>query len=194
MTETDVDADLRVIRRIANGDREALTELYRRHGQEVLQYLRHFTADRGLAEEMMQDTFLAVWKNASTYRGEARARAWLFGIARRRACKHLPRHLPPLADPAEMESVPAPDPEPEAALLAGIARDEIRQALCRLAPIHREVLLLTFVHALSYAETADILGVPLGTVKSRLSNAKRSLRGLLDEESQSDSTPDEVDP
>ncbi len=193
MTETNVDADLPLIQRIAGGDREALTEFYRRHSQEILQYLRHFTSDRGLAEEMMQDTFLAVWKNASSYRGEARARAWLFGIARRRACKRLPRPLPPHADPVELETVPAPDPEPEAALLAGIAREEISRALERLAPIHREVLLLTFAHALSYAETADILGVPLGTVKSRLSNAKRSLRGLLDEGSHLDSTPDEVD-
>jgi len=194
VAETDVDADLQLIQRIAGGDREALTEMYRHHGQDVLQYLRHFTSDRGLAEEIMQDTFLAVWKNAGSYRREARVRAWLFGIARRQACKHLPRPLPPHVNPAELETLPAPDPEPEAALLAGIARDEIRQALFRLAPIHREILLLTFVHALSYAETADILGVPLGTVKSRLSNAKRSLRGLLDEESQSDSTPDEVDP
>jgi RNA polymerase sigma factor (sigma-70 family) len=194
VAETDVDADLRLIQRVAGGDREALTEIYRRYGQEILQYLRHFTQDRGLAEEMMQDTFLAVWKSASSYRGEGRVPAWLFGIARRRACKQVPRPLPPHADPAELETVPAPDPEPEAALLAGIARDEIRQALSQLPPIHREILLLTFVHALSYVETADILGVPLGTVKSRLSNAKRSLRGILAEGSQFDSTADEVDP
>ena len=110
------------------------------------------------------------------------------------ASKHLPRSLPPHANLAELETVSAPDPEPEAALLAGIARDEIRQALYQLAPIHREILLLTFVHALSYAETADILGVPLGTVKSRLSNAKRSLRGLFAAGLKADSAPDEVDP
>jgi RNA polymerase sigma-70 factor (ECF subfamily) len=175
-------ADLEIIRRVARGDRQALTDLYVRHGQELFQYLQRLTNDRDLAEELLQDTLVAAWKNAGTYRAEGSARAWLFGIGRRRAYKRL-RHLePPRADPAELESLPARDLEPETALLAGITRDEIAGALLRLLPIHREVLLLTFVHELPYAETASILGVPVGTVKSRLSNARRSMRALLGSE------------
>jgi RNA polymerase sigma-70 factor (ECF subfamily) len=170
------------MRRVAQGDRQALTDLYGRHGQPLFQYLQHLTDDRHLAEELLQDTLVAAWKNAGSYRAEGSARAWLFGIARRRAYKRL-RHLePPRADLAELENVPAPDLEPETALLAGITRDEIVGALLQLLPIHREVLLLTFVHDLSYAETAGILGVPLGTVKSRLSHARRSMRTLLGSE------------
>jgi RNA polymerase sigma factor (sigma-70 family) len=176
------DSDLQLVRAIATGDRQALSDLYLRYSRPILHYLSHFTSDRGVAEELLQDTLVAVWKNAHSYRGEASVQAWLFGIARRRACKRLRRVEPPRAEPAELLDMPAPDLEPETALLASVARDEIIAALGRLAPIHREVLLLTFVHGLAYAETADILGVPVGTIKSRLSNARRSLRALLDTE------------
>jgi RNA polymerase sigma-70 factor (ECF subfamily) len=172
-------ADLHIMRRVAQGDRQALADLYVSHGPALFQYLQHLTADRDLAEELLQDTLVAVWKNAGSYRAEGSARAWLFGIARRRAYKRLRHQEPPRVDLAELDDLPAPDLEPETALLAGIARDELAGALLQLLPIHREVLLLTFVHDLSYAETAGILGIPVGTVKSRLSNARRSMRTLL---------------
>lgn len=180
--ETAADSDLQLVKAVALGDRQALSDLYLRYSRPLLHYLTHFTSDRGVAEELLQDTLVAVWKSAYSYRGEASVQAWLFGIARRRACKRLRRVEPPLAEATELLDLPAPDLEPETALLASVARDEIIAALGRLVPIHREVLLLTFVHGLAYAETADILGVPVGTIKSRLSNARRSLRALLDYE------------
>ena len=179
VTDRADDPQDQLIARIARGDRQALAELYARYRLPLFQYLLHFTADSGLAEELLQDTLVAVWKNAGSFRGPGRPAAWLFGIARRRACKRLRRRELPRADVAALETLPAGDPEPEAALLAGVARDELVAAIGRLAPVHREVLLLIFVHEFAYQETADVLGVPLGTVKSRLSNAKRALRVLL---------------
>jgi RNA polymerase sigma-70 factor (ECF subfamily) len=173
------EGDALLIRRIAHGDRQALTDLYLRHRQALFHYLLQFTSDDGVAEELLQDTLVAVWKNARSYKGDARVLAWLFGIARRRACKRLRRRELPQADLAELETVPAEDPEPEAALLASVTRAEIAAALAQLAPQHREALLLAFVHELSYAEIAAVLEVPLGTVKSRLNHAKRSLRAVL---------------
>jgi RNA polymerase sigma-70 factor (ECF subfamily) len=176
------ESDLHLVKAVALGDRQALADLYARYSRTLLQYLTHFTSDPGVAEELLQDTLVAVWKNAHSYRGEASVQAWLYGIARRRACKRLRRVEPPRAEAAELLEMPAPDLEPETALLASVARDEIIAALAQLAPIHREVLLLTFVHGLAYAETANILEVPVGTIKSRLCNARRSLRGLLEPE------------
>lgn len=74
----------------------------------------------------------------------------------------------------------SPDPEPAEALALDFDREELIEGMQRLAPIHREVLDLVFFHGLSYGETADALGLPVGTVRSRLSNAKRGLRSLLD--------------
>jgi RNA polymerase sigma-70 factor, ECF subfamily len=172
-------AEVALLGRIAQGDRQALADLYLRYRLPLFQYLLQFTPDRGLAEELLQDTFMAVWKGASSFQGRSRVRAWLFGIARRRACKKLRYSDPPLADVTELELRAAEDSEPETMLARRLARDELLAAMRRLTPDHREVLLLTFEYQLSYQELADVLQVPMGTVKSRLSNAKRALRALL---------------
>jgi RNA polymerase sigma-70 factor (ECF subfamily) len=177
--ESATDEAAALIERVADGDRQALAELYGHEGAALLQYLARFTADRGVAEELLQDTFVAVWKNARGFEGRSRGRAWLFGIARRRACKRLRRREPSLAGLDGLEALPSSEPEPEAAALAGLARESLVAALDQLSPAHQEVLLLTFVHDLSYAEIAEILDIPVGTVKSRLNHAKRALRAVL---------------
>jgi RNA polymerase sigma-70 factor (ECF subfamily) len=181
MTDRTDDAELRLLGGVADGDRQALTDLYLLHRQALFHYLLHFTPDYGLAEELLQDTFVAVWKNAGSFGGKSRVRAWLFGIARNRACKTIRRHgnEAPAAGMHELEALPTSDPEPEAALLARATREDVAAAIEQLTPTLREVLLLSFVHELAYAEIAEVLGVPVGTVKSRLSNAKRALRTLL---------------
>ena len=172
-------AEVALLQRIAQGDRQALADLYLRYRTQLFQYLLQFTPDRGLAEELLQDTFMAVWQGASGFQGKSRVRAWLFGIARRRACKKLRYPDLPLADVAELELRATRDAEPETMLARKVAHDELVDAMKRLPPGHREVLLLTFEYELSYQEIADVLHVPMGTVKSRLSNAKRNLRALL---------------
>src|SRR5215831_3560475 len=114
----DRDADL--IARVAHEDRQALTDLYERRGAQLMSYLLGFTADYSLAEEILQDTFLAVWKNARSYQGAARGQVWLWGIARRQAWKTLRRHKAPTTglDDGALETLYAQDPEPEAALFA----------------------------------------------------------------------------
>jgi len=169
-----------VIRRIAIGDRDALAELYACYQRTLFNYLLQLTPDRGLAEEILQDTLVAVWKSAQSFEGRSSVRTWLIGIARRQAHNTLRQRRLPLANETEMEGLVATDPEPEAWTLASFARDELAAAFRQLAPLHREVLVLTFVQELSYQETATILEVPVGTVKSRLSNARRALRAQLD--------------
>jgi RNA polymerase sigma-70 factor (ECF subfamily) len=169
-----------MIRRIACGERDALNELYACYRRPLFNYLLQLTPDYGLAEEILQDTMIAVWKSAHSYEGRSSVQTWLIGIARRQAHNTLRQRKLPLADESEMEGLIAPDPEPEDITLASVARDELIEAFRKLAPTHREVLVLIFLQELSYQETATILNVAVGTVKSRLSNAKRALRILLD--------------
>ncbi len=171
--------DARLIKRIGRGDWQALSELYARYQRPLFAYLLQLTPDYGLAEELLQDTLVAVWKSARNFEGRSSVLTWLIGIARRQAHNTLRQRRIPLADLSAVESMPASDLEPEEVALAGVARAELTEAFRRLAPVHREVLVLTFVQELSYQETATILDVPLGTVKSRLSNARRALRTLL---------------
>jgi RNA polymerase sigma-70 factor, ECF subfamily len=171
--------DEHTIARIAGGDRQALTQLYLSHRQALFSYLLQLTPDYGLAEELLQDTLVAVWKSAHSFEGRSSVRTWLIGIARRQAHNALRQRGLLLADISELDETPAPDLEPEDAALANAARDELGEAFRQLLPPHREVLALIFVHQLSYQETAQVIGVPIGTVKSRLNHAKRALRALL---------------
>lgn len=179
-TATQVADEWQLIQRIARDDREALAELYVRYQRTLFHYLLQLTPDYGLAEELLQDTLVAVWKSARNFEGRSCVQTWLIGIARRQARNTLRQRKLPLADESEMDSLPAADVEPEAFTLAGVARDELAALFGRLAPHHREVLVLIFVQELSYQETAAILEVPVGTVKSRLNSARRALRALLD--------------
>jgi RNA polymerase sigma factor (sigma-70 family) len=169
-----------IVRRIASGDREALAELYGGYQRALFNYLLQLTPDYGLAEEILQDTLVAVWKSAHRFEGRSSLRTWLIGIARRQAHNTLRQRRLPFADESELEGLAAIEPEPEAFTLASFARDELAAAFRQLAPLHREVLVLIFVQELSYQEVASVLEVPVGTVKSRICNARRALRALLD--------------
>lgn len=172
--------DVETLRRIAAGDRQALATLYACRGEAILRYLLQLTPDYHLAEEILQDTLVAVWRGAGTFGGRSSVLTWLLGIARRQAHNSLRQRNLPLADPAVLSEMPATDPDPQDALLARVKHDELVGALARLEPYHREVLLLLFVEGLSYAEVAEVLGVPIGTVKSRASHARRALRVAFD--------------
>jgi RNA polymerase sigma-70 factor (ECF subfamily) len=178
------DLDASLIERVANGDRQALTDLYTRRSAQLMSYLLGFTSDYSLAEEILQDAFLAVWKNALSYRGTARGQVWLWGIARRQAWKTLRRHkaLATGFDEDALEALCAQDPEPEAALFAQVDREELIAALEQAPPIYRDVLLLRYRYDFSYQDIASVQRVPLGTVRSRLNAAKRAMRALLEAE------------
>ena len=174
-----VDEDRTTLVRVASGEESALEDIYARFGPALFGYLLTLTPDRQLAEEILQDTLVAVWRSARTYGGRSSVKTWLFGVARRQAQNTLRRRVPVFAGEGELDVVPAPDPGPEEALLRGSHREELAQRIGSLSPLHREVLALIFFHELTYEETAEILEVPVGTVKSRLSNAKRSLRATM---------------
>jgi RNA polymerase sigma-70 factor (ECF subfamily) len=178
--QASVEATEDLIERIALGDRAALEDLYASYRQPLLAYLRLLTSDPGLAEEILQDTLLAVWHGAGGYAPRSSPRGWLFGIARRRARDAMRRRTFRFVDVAALETMPATDPDPEDAALAAAAHEALTAAVARLAPVHRETLVLAFAHGLSHQELAETLGIPVGTVKSRLNAAKRAVRASLE--------------
>jgi RNA polymerase sigma-70 factor (ECF subfamily) len=177
-----VSADTELARRLARGDMAAVEALYARFGKALFAYVRSLGPDDGMAEEIVQDTFVAAWRGAARFEGRSTLSSWLFGIARRQARDRM-RGTVPAFEPAEvLESAPDPDLGPEAQALAAASRDAIRRAIARIPDADREVLLLTFAHDLSGPEVAEVLGIPAGTVKSRLFHARRRLREQLSEE------------
>lgn len=167
--------DSELVRKIAAGDHGALEALYRRHGQAVLAQLVLVIGDRPLSEEILQDTMLAVWKGAAGFRGEATVRSWLIAIARRKARDRRRRHQLRSVDEACLAESPAPEPGPEQLALGRSEAAAVAALVGALSDPHREVLGLVFGAGLTLTEAADVLGVPLGTVKSRLYAARAAL-------------------
>ena len=140
-----------------------------------------FRSDRMLAEEILQDTLLAVWRGADRFEGKSQVRTWLYGIARRQAHNRLRSTRPTDALLDDLPDPPEPAAGPEETTLARLERDRVLTALDNLSLPHREVVVLTFVADLSQAEIANVVGVPVGTVKSRLHHARAALVHALAE-------------
>ncbi|WP_066376149.1 RNA polymerase sigma factor [Herbidospora mongoliensis] len=173
MNRTEPDA--RVLARVADGDAGALAELYERYGRPLLAFLFGLAQDRGTAEEILQDTLLAVWRSAGTYQGRSSVSTWLFGVARRQAHNRLRGKPPP--DTAEPSDRADPLPGPEELVVGG---EWLTTTLARLPLAQREVVALHSLHDLTHHDIAEVLGIPVGTVKSRLHLARAKLRECLD--------------
>lgn len=171
------DPDRELLQAVAAGDARALDELYARHGTQILAYLIGQLGDRQLAEEVLQDVMLAAWKGARNFRGESRVRTWLLAIARHRAINARRRRVLPSAPLHEQTGAQLSGPSEIAE--RNDERAAVQLALRLLPADQRETLELVFFHGLSGPETAEVLGVAVGTVKSRLHRAKAALRDLL---------------
>ncbi len=172
------DPDRELIQAVAAGDMRALDALYTRHGAHILAYLSGQLNDRQLAEEVLQDVMLAAWKGARNFRGESRVRTWLLAIARHRAINARRRRVLPSTELNEQTSTPNGS-TPSDIAERNADRAAVQNALRRLPDEQRETLELVFYHGLTGPEVADLLGIAVGTVKSRLHRAKAALRDLL---------------
>jgi len=167
-----------LVRRTARGDRAAFEEFYRRTSPWLAIRLRRRCADDQIVSEVIQETYLAVWRAAGSFEGAAiggTAVGWVWTIAARRlvdAFRRRAYHAQPLP-PAE--NVPAAE---EVALSEALG-DKVGDALRTLAPELRQVLLALVLDGLSVRETAVLLGLPEGTVKTRARRARLAMREAL---------------
>jgi RNA polymerase sigma-70 factor (ECF subfamily) len=176
--------DTELLHRIGNSDEDAMAAFYREHGKVVLAQVLLVTGERALAEEIVQDTMLAVWRGAASFRGESSVRSWVIAIARRQTRDRLRGQRLRVVDDAFLADQPGSDPGPEVMALDRAELAEVKGAIQGLASAHRELLGLVFGSGLSLPEVADVLEVPVGTVKSRLSAARSALNRILNEKGQ----------
>jgi RNA polymerase sigma-70 factor (ECF subfamily) len=162
---------------MAAGDPAGLGELFNRHAAALMTYLLTILRDRQAAEDVLQETLIAVWRGAGGFAGRSSTRTWLFAIARRRAATALRRSGAGLADrTVELpDDQPGAAPGPEELVMRRADVDRVGRAARTLSPAHREILLLACVHDMTGTEIGEILGVPTGTVKSRLARARQAL-------------------
>jgi RNA polymerase sigma factor (sigma-70 family) len=174
-----IDTDDDLLAQIRKGNREAVEQLYRRHGPHVLALITRVVGDYQLAEEAVQDTFLAVWTDAR-FEGRSQVRTWLVGIALRQAgSKRRKRTIPVTQLVSDVISI---DVGPEDSAVNSVETARLLSALAELTQRQREVLLLAFVEQLTQSEIAVVLGIRLGTVKSRMHGARHALERRWQEE------------
>ncbi|MFM8426923.1 MAG: RNA polymerase sigma factor, partial [Chloroflexota bacterium] len=177
-TMTQPAEDLNLIRRMQAGDDDAIRDLYAQYGQRLYAYALRLTDDPATAEDVTQNTLVTVWRTAHTFRAEGRLIAWLLGIVHHTAMKAIRNRTNYLDDVAE-ETIREDQPSPEEQAQVKDERRWVRQGMQSLSPEHRAVLELVFYQELSLNEVAQVLNIPVGTVKSRLSYARTHLRGVL---------------
>jgi RNA polymerase sigma-70 factor (ECF subfamily) len=175
--------DGELVRAAAGGDRRAFEVLYRRHAAWLTARLRFRCADPALAEDVAQEAFLSVWRGATMREpspSDDEVAAWLWTIAARRLVEAQRRESSLVRLLRRMAGRPEPDEPPaEERVLLGIEHGDLAGALARLSPELRAVMQATVLDGLSTRETADLLGIPPGTVKSRALRARRQLREEL---------------
>lgn len=171
--------DEALIAAVAAGDDEALRALFERHAPWVAGRLRRALAASAV-EDVVQETFIAVWRGAGTYRGGGTVGAWIWGIARRQAALWARRHGRADHGQGLEGALEQPDPNDPAAIAT--RRVDLAGALAALGPegeSHRNLICLAYVEGRPLADVARLLGVPEGTVKSRLFAARRQLQAAL---------------
>jgi len=170
-------SDSALVDALVEGDRQALAELYGRHAPWLLLRLTRRCADAGIVDEVVQDTFVAVWRSAKKYNGQGEVAAWIWGIGIRRMVDALRRR------PREYISTTVGHPDvalsAEEQVLLGVEYGDLAGALDRLSPELRAVVQATVLDGLTTGEAAKLLGIPQGTVKSRMKRARGQLREEL---------------
>ena len=162
------------------GDAPAFADLIRRYQQELFAFLQRFVSDASIAEDLFQETFVQVHRNARNFDPERRFRPWLFTIAANKARDHLRSaarratqsldnvtgHSDDASTFLDLMASDTPPPPEELTRNENIAA--VQEVLADLPVMYREVLVMSFFHRFAYKEIAEMLSIPLGTVKSRL--------------------------
>ncbi len=175
------DADL--LRLAAAGDEEAFSAFFRRRRQSVYRFALHMCGNPATAEEVTQEVFMALIREPASYDSErGSVAAFLYGVARNHVLRALKRErrFTELPDTGEEEPLIASGGvDPQAELIRAGEVQRVRRAILGLPPPYREVVALCELEEMSYFEAAEILGCPVGTVRSRLHRARRLLREEL---------------
>jgi RNA polymerase sigma-70 factor (ECF subfamily) len=163
-------------------DVEAFRNLFEAYAPRVKAYMLRQGADANTAEELAQETLLAVWRKAGLYSGDkGSATTWIFTIARNIRIDRLRKELTWVPLPDGYEQEPSNEATPDEAIDEAERRSRVQKALAELPPDQHEVVLLSYIDGLSHSEIAERLGLPLGTVKSRMRLAYFKIRGAVED-------------
>ncbi len=173
--------DYELLQQMKTGDEEAFVALYRRRQASVYRFALRMCGSEAIAEDVTQEVFMVLMREAEKFDARrAQLTTWLMGIARNQVLKHLERERRWVAFSSDNDGDDQMDfvfqgADPFAAFAHKLTVEKVRQAVLTLPPHYREVVVLCELQEMSYAETADVLGCAIGTVRSRLHRGKALL-------------------
>jgi RNA polymerase sigma-70 factor, ECF subfamily len=172
-------SDEELIASIVLKDRRAMTMLYARHSTNVYRFAVRMTGDSSLAEDVVSEVFLEVWRGAEGFQSRSRVSTWLIAIARNKAltARRQRQHEP--LDRRRAISIADAADDPEVSCGKKDRSETIRRCVAQLSAAQREVIDLVYYHGRSIEEVAHIVGAPVGTVKTRMFYARRRMEKLL---------------
>jgi RNA polymerase sigma-70 factor (ECF subfamily) len=169
-----------LVERIAAGNKLAMQALFARHRTSVYRWLLRFVSNETLAEDLLSEVFLGVWRQAARFECRSSVSTWLLSFARHKALSARRHRTEAELDEKIEATVADPADDPEVALQEKNRDALLRRALTRLSPEHRQVIDLVYYHEKSVDEVAQINGVPPSTVKTRMFYARKKLAELVD--------------
>jgi RNA polymerase sigma-70 factor, ECF subfamily len=167
-------SDEMLIEQIACGDQLAMRWLFARHRLRVYRFVLRMVRDETLAEDILSEVFLDVWRKADQFEARAAVSTWLLAIARFKALSAMRRRVDVELD-NEMADIADPADDPEVALQHKNSAEILRQGLAKLSTAHGEVIDLVYYHGKSVKEVAEIIGISEATVKTRMFYARKKL-------------------
>jgi len=162
-----------LLKRIATGDKNALTRLYLLYHARLFKFVFRLTRSYATADELVNDTMLVVWDKAGSFRGESKVSTWIFGIAYKLAMRRVTRKQLRLAAMTDLDDS-GHDHDTTMEI-----EDWVRQGLHALPAAQQLTVVLVFYLGLTYEETAQVTGCPVNTVKTRMFHARRKLKDYL---------------
>ena len=168
-----------LIGRIAKGDRLAMQVLFARHQLRVYRFVLRLVGNQAMAEDLISEVFLDVWRQADRFEGRSAVSTWLLAIARFKALSLMRRKPDEELDEETAGAIEDRSDDPEVSVQKKDKSAAIRTCLQVLSPEHREVIDLVYYHEKSVQEVAEIVGIPEATVKTRMFYARKRLSELL---------------
>lgn len=172
-------SDEMLLKHVAEGDKAAMHILFSRYRKRVLRFVQRIVGNPAIADDVVSQVFLDVWRSANRFENRARVSTWLLSIARFKAVVSLRARRPQTIESYDMLSVVDDADTPEKTLDRKETSGILQECITRLSPTHREVIDLFYYREKSIAEMSEITGVPHATVKSRIFYARKTLAKSL---------------
>ena len=172
-------SDEMLLESIAAGEKSAMHVLYARHNVRVYRFILRIVGDTSVAEDLVSQVFLDVWRTAGQFEGRSQVSTWMLAIARFKALTALRNRRHEDLDQEEVLQIADTGDTPETAMDRSQTSSALRQAIALLSPAHREIIDLVYYHEKSVEEVGQIIGIPQATVKTRMFYARKHLAELL---------------